>query len=254
MQKRQDKLAESLALLMTTLARGTPPASTPEQPQESRGGVDAGAAEGAKSTPEKPQESHRGVGAGAAEGANGAASMPAFGAYLALAAGEPPATPPTPSTPRPVSRRDVDAGDDEDTIEAGNMNAYIDVLTPSPTALRSLAFEGNSQAVAAQVRLILNSFGLGALTVPHVPPITATQNAIYRQRLREHQSDIRCEGSLSDTGYSRAGCTDNFPHCGSPSSHGIEPARWQWLRVGSLAWMCRQLPPSGGCPSSDGSE
>ena len=74
--------------------------------------------------------------------------------------------------------RDVAAGDDEGTIEADGMNACTDVLTPLPTALHSLLFEGNLQAVAAQVRIVLNSFGLGALTVPHVPQTTTAQNAM----------------------------------------------------------------------------
>ena len=44
-------MQERLLLLTAALARGTPPAFTPEQLQESRGGVTAGAAEDAPSTP-----------------------------------------------------------------------------------------------------------------------------------------------------------------------------------------------------------
>ena len=66
MQQRRDKLTRSPELLMATLARGTPPASTPEHPQGSCGDVDAGAAGDAQSTPSQPQESHRSVDAGGA--------------------------------------------------------------------------------------------------------------------------------------------------------------------------------------------
>ena len=68
MQATQDRrdaaLQERIALLTAALARGTPPAFTPEQLQESRGGVTAGAAGDAPSPPEYPPH----PGAGAAEG------------------------------------------------------------------------------------------------------------------------------------------------------------------------------------------
>ena len=59
-QARRDAAMQGhIALLTTALARGTPPASTPGQLQESRGGVAAGAAEDAPFSPEHPP--HRGA-------------------------------------------------------------------------------------------------------------------------------------------------------------------------------------------------
>ena len=59
-------MQEHIALLTAALARGTPPAFTPEQLQEPRDSVTAGAAEDAPSPPVHPP--HHGAGAGAAEG------------------------------------------------------------------------------------------------------------------------------------------------------------------------------------------
>ena len=68
--------------------------------------------------------------------------------------------------------------DDEDYAEADAMHACMDSPTAPPPPIPRSTFDGNLHAVTAQVRIVCNAYGLGELTVPHVPTETATQNAM----------------------------------------------------------------------------
>ena len=101
-----------------------------------------------------------------------------------------PATPtkrPTPETTQ-GSHTGVDTVTGEDDAATDAMFTCVHALTGRLPPITRTEFTGGSLPVTAQVLLVINAFGLGEFTTPHVPAETAIHNAIRAEAIQKAQT------------------------------------------------------------------